>query len=827
MSANQHIAISSAKLYLVGIGLSIFCMAVITAVALWGNHSQAQLVEKLYRHPFTVSSHVLEAQTHLESMHRYMREVTLASNESVLNDAAAKVGLHERAVLHHLETAKSEFLGNKEEFQSLIDSVTIWRDLWSKVIQLTREGKHTEAVTLARSEGEQYDLLLTNQMEDLVSFARLKAVEFLNQSRNQTSRYQTLQATILVIVLVTVIVALTFMYKLIHGSETNLKESEYRYRSIYQNVPLSIWDEDYSTVFAKLQQLREHGITDLRAYFEDYPEVPLQLANKVVVNKVNETSLSTFAANTQEELISSIAKTFGEGALEVFVDSMLAIWNGKSLFISKANFVALDGRKIKGQISISLPKTLQESYFVPVVIEDVTKVDAYENELKHLAQFDPLTQLPNRVLFADRLRQAIAMVNRSGSPLALAYIDLDGFKAVNDTYGHNVGDILLLSVANRMKATLREVDAVARLGGDEFVAIINDIKSKDSLDIMLSRLLHEIANPFEIGGVSISISVSIGVTMYRQNEQTDCDQLERQADQAMYEAKLAGRNTFRFFDPKHDNIISRKFKLISEVEIGLQSNQFALFFQPKLHLKTGTIVGAEALIRWYHPTDGLLSPAYFIPQIENDSISIKLGEWVIEAALQKLEQWYTEGVKIPISVNIGALQLQDKNFVTRLSEIIEKHPNIPPELLELEILEAKSIANFEQTADTVKQGLALGITFSLDDFGSGYSSLVYLKKLPVTTLKIDQEFIRSVLSSNDDEMVLKGVLGLAKNFQKGTLAEGVETPEHVELLLKLGCEYGQGYAISKPLESKAFMEWVANWQASPSWYLDQSQKHVG
>lgn len=806
--------------------MSIFCMALITGVALWGNHSQAQLVEKLYKHPFTVSSHVLEAQTHLESMHRFMREVTLAADDTALGDAAARVGLHERAVLHHLEMAKSEFLGDKKEFQDLIDRIVAWRGLWSEVVRLTREAKRQEASELIRNEGEQYDLLLNNQMEDLVSFARLKAVEFLNQSRNQTSRYQTLQATILAVVLLTIIVALTFTYKLIHHSEKNLKESEYRYRSIYQNVPLSIWDEDYSVVFSKLQQLRENGIKDLQAYFDDYPDVPLQLANEVVVNKVNETALTTFAANSEAELISSISKTFGDGALEVFIDSMKAIWNNKPLFISKANFVALDGRKIKGQISIPLPRTLGESYFVPVVIEDVTKVEAYENELKHLAQFDPLTQLPNRVLFADRLRQAIAMVNRSGSPLALAYIDLDGFKAVNDTYGHNVGDVLLLSVANRMKATLREVDAVARIGGDEFVAIINDIKSKASLDIMLSRLLHEIANPFEIGGVSITISVSIGVTMYRQNEQTDCDQLERQADQAMYEAKLAGRNTYRFFDPKHDNIISRKFKLISEVEIGLQRNQFMLFFQPKLHLKTGKIVGAEALIRWQHPTDGLLSPGYFIPQIENDSISIKLGEWVIESALQQLELWCDEGVRIPISVNIGALQLQDKHFVPRLSETIAKHPTVPPELLELEILEAKSIANFEQTADTVKQGLALGITFSLDDFGSGYSSLVYLKKLPVTTLKIDQEFIRTILTNSDDEMVLKGVLGLAKNFQKGTLAEGVETLEHVELLLKLGCEYGQGYAISKPLESKAFMEWMANWQPSPSWYLDNSQKHV-
>lgn len=798
--------------------MSVVAITIVAGFSVWGINTQSELVEKLYLHPLTVSTNVLEADTHLVAMHRYMKDVVIARDQASLNQAIALVSEHEAKVLTHLEVAKAQFLGDHQRFQQVIDAVIQWRAIRNEVIQLTVTQQYDQAASITLDAGAKYVSTLNKEMSGLVAFARAEAREFLHQSRAQKTQNQAVQTTVYVLVVIVVVLVFSFMYRVIRRSEKNITNSEYRYRSIYDNTPLSIWDEDFSKVYRKIDFYQKSGIKDFKAYLTDNPEVAVELAESVVVNRVNNASLKMFAAADEQSLIRSISKTFGKDAMSVFIDSMCALFEKQKLFTAKANYIGFDGRAIIGQISVPLPSSYQESHSVPVVIEDITHIKAHEEELERLAQFDSLTALPNRVLFSERLHQAMANTERSGHAIAVAFIDLDGFKAINDNYGHDIGDDLLVAVAKRMSASMREIDCLARIGGDEFVAIFSSIEDNGVLHLLLQRILDELSEPFHIDGFRLTVTASVGVTLYKQQQKVDGDQLQRQADQAMYEAKLAGRNTYRFFDPMHDSAISGKFALLTEIEEALAEEQFELHYQPKVHLETGKVIGAEALIRWNHPTKGLLYPAQFLPQIEQDYVSVQIGEWVIRRALRQINQWLEQDIVLPVSVNISPLQLQQDNFISRLQEMLARFPMVNASLLELEILETSSLENFDWAGEVVKRGNALGVKFALDDFGSGYSSLVYLKKLPVKILKIDQEFVRNMLSNPDDETILIGVLALANSFDMLALAEGVETSEHVDVLLSLGCEYGQGYAISKPLKQQDFIDWLATWRAESGWH---------
>jgi diguanylate cyclase (GGDEF)-like protein len=451
------------------------------------------------------------------------------------------------------------------------------------------------------------------------------------------------------------------------------------------------------------------------------------------------------------------------------------------------------------------------------LFSDISQIKDHEDELKRLAQFDPLTSLPNRALLADRLQSAIASSDRNKNGLAVAYIDLDEFKQINDTYGHDVGDDLLIGVSNRLADSMRASDTIARIGGDEFVAIFNAISEVENLVPVLDRILQDLLEPFDIGGIRIQVSASIGVALYTTNKNTGGDQLQRQADQAMYEAKQAGRNTYRFFDPEQDSKISKRFALIAEVEKAISENEFELYYQPKVNMRSGEVIGAEALIRWNHPERGFLSPGQFLPEINEHKVGIDIGTWVIKSAVDQISDWEKIGLNLPISINISPDHLQQENFVDQLSVQIKQAKVIKPELLQLEILETSALEDFPLVTEVIQKCKGIGIDFALDDFGAGYSSLVYLKKLSVSTLKIDQEFVRNILNNPDDELILSGVIGLAEKFKLRVLAEGVETIEHAAVLLSLGCELGQGYAFAKPMQSVTFVEWLEQWKYKLSW----------
>ncbi|MBA6326893.1 EAL domain-containing protein [Colwellia sp. MB02u-6] len=486
-------------------------------------------------------------------------------------------------------------------------------------------------------------------------------------------------------------------------------------------------------------------------------------------------------------------------------------WAGEILSLCK------NGEKYVAGITISAVKddVGKVSHYV-ALFSDITLQRDHQCQLEEMAHFDALTKLPNRALFADRLNQAMRQCQRHHNSLAVIFMDLDNFKDINDTYGHAIGDELLIIVSGRMSGTLREVDTLARIGGDEFVAVLSDLVNTEDYKMALKRLLLAASKPITVGDVVLKVSVSMGVVIYPQDD-ADADILIRHADQAMYIAKKAGKNCYHLFDNALDNAVNLKQENISRIGAGLNKHEFVLYYQPKVNMSTGEVVGVEALIRWQHPVRGLMPPLDFLPLIENHAISLEIGEWVIDTALNQISYWQSIGITLPISVNISAYQLQQTDFVERLATLLAAHSDVSPYFLELEILETSAFSDINYIIATMKACLELGVQFALDDFGTGYSSLTYLRRLPANLIKIDQSFIRDMLTDADDLAIVLAVVSLAKAFQLEVIAEGVETVEHGTALLQLGCNKAQGYGIARPMPASDIPTWLSSWQPYQAW----------
>jgi len=448
---------------------------------------------------------------------------------------------------------------------------------------------------------------------------------------------------------------------------------------------------------------------------------------------------------------------------------------------------------------------------------DITELKEQEQRLVHIARYDALTGLPNRALFADRLRQAMTHTHWKKGLLAVACFDVDGFKSINDRYGHATGDGLLTALAFRMKRALREGDTLARLGGDEFAAVILDLEDNRACLATLNRLLAAAGEEAQIGEVMLRVSTSAGVTFYPQSEDVDADVLLRQAGQAMYQAKLAGRNCFRMFDPSQDQIVRGRHENIEHIRQALAARQFVLYYQPKVNMRTGKVIGAEALIRWQHPERGLLPPGMFLPVIEDHPLAVEIGQWVIETALTQMESWLTEGFDLPVSVNVSAIELQQADFADRLRAHLAAHPRVQPANLELEVVETSAVQDVVRTSQLLSECREIGVAIGLDDFGTGYSSLTYLKRLPANVLKIDQSFVRDMLEEPENLTILEGVLGLAAAFHRTVIAEGVETSEHGLMLLQMGCDLAQGFGIAASMPARELRAWAAAWRPDSHW----------
>ncbi len=439
----------------------------------------------------------------------------------------------------------------------------------------------------------------------------------------------------------------------------------------------------------------------------------------------------------------------------------------------------------------------------------------HQRQLEKTAYYDALTGLPNRTQLAERMRQGIEQAQRTACWMAVCYLDLDAFKTVNETFGQEVGDQLLVKVGECLRARLCGGDTVARTGGDEFTLLLMGAKSIEELERFIHDLQANLSEPFCLDAATVTLSACIGITIYPQDN-ADPDTLLRHADQAMVLAKQSGRGRCKHFDLEDNRRARARQDTIKRMRTALAQREFVLYYQPKVNLKQSTVIGAEALIRWQHPERGLLPPGMFLPEIEGDELMIELGDWVIDEALSQMARWRAEGLDLTVSVNVAAQQLAQENFIDRLRELLHIHPTTAAGRLELEVLETSKLDDIGKVEQIIVACRQLGVGFSLDDFGTGYSSLTYLRRLSADTLKIDQSFIRDMMEDPGDLAIVSGVIGLAAAFQRKVIAEGVETVAHGKLLLSLGCFLVQGYGIARPMPAHDLPAWTKSWP-DPAW----------
>ena len=455
-----------------------------------------------------------------------------------------------------------------------------------------------------------------------------------------------------------------------------------------------------------------------------------------------------------------------------------------------------------------------------LAVTDITHERLQLEQLQRQAHFDELTRLPNRVRLAQMLQLAMQTSRREGSLLTVCYLDLDHFKPVNDRYGHEAGDRLLLELANRMRRSLRSWaggdDVVARIGGDEFVLLLRTATLEESRHAV-ERVLNQVCQPYGlgVGAGPVMVTASIGATVFPLDG-ADAETLLRHADHAMYGAKQAGRNGFLFFDAEHDRRAEARFVALGRVQEALDANEFRLYFQPKVNMRNAKVLGVEALLRWKHPDHGVISPAQFLPLIENTGLSISVGNWVLQQGIEQLARWLRLGMDLTVSVNISARHLQEPLFAQHLAGLLSRHQEPVAHRLIIEVLETTALADVDYTCALLEECRALGVRFALDDFGTGYSTFTYLKRLPIDMLKIDRSFVINMLSDRQDLAIVEGVIGLSQTFGCTVVAEGVETHAQAQRLIEIGCDVGQGNGIAAAMPAEQIVDWVREYKGMPT-----------
>ncbi|MEM7654132.1 MAG: EAL domain-containing protein, partial [Pseudomonadota bacterium] len=477
---------------------------------------------------------------------------------------------------------------------------------------------------------------------------------------------------------------------------------------------------------------------------------------------------------------------------------------------------ALEGRE---PIEFEIPcedRTLEavlspvpNSRFANVYCKDVTDTKKAQAELRHLATHDPLTQLPNRTLFLDHLQAEMAAARRSGALVGVSFLDLDNFKVINDTLGHSAGDDLLRQVSDRLTASVRSGDIVARMGGDEFAILQSRIKAPEAAERQARRIIQALNEPVSLDGRPIQVGCSIGITTYPTDGKSSA-RLQQNADMAMYLAKSKGRNGFRFYDSDLDERLRRERELEEAMVDGLKNSEFEVHYQPKIDLRNGTVIGAEALLRWIRKDEGFVSPGEFIPAAERSGFITDLGAWVLVEACEQFARWLRQDLNVgTIAVNLSPAQFRDRDLTTLVDHTIGS-TGLPPEKLELEITESLAMEEVEETAEVMERLKASGVGLAIDDFGTGHSSLSYLRKLPFTALKIDRSFILDVDENEDASSIVQTIVSLGRNMGMRVVAEGIERNSQAERLKTFGCDEAQGFLYSRAIQSSDFEKFLIN-----------------
>lgn len=540
--------------------------------------------------------------------------------------------------------------------------------------------------------------------------------------------------------------------------------------------------------------------------------------------KVNR-SFTTVTGYSAEEAIGQTPRLLksGQQPIDFYVEMWKCIhqtgaWEGEIWNRHK------NGHVYPGHLTITSVKDVDHrvSNYV-AMLTDITAKKETEEKIKVMAFYDPLTGLANRRLMIDRLSQHLSHALREGGLVIVCMLDLDGFKLVNDQFGHAAGDALLIEVAKRLQKTVRQSDTVSRFGGDEFALILCDIKEICECEHLFKRIISSLAAPYLINGDIAHVTASIGATIFPNDDGETPEILLRHADQAMYEAKEAGKNCYCLFNPSHHlQQISNK-AMLEKIRKAMMDGQFVLFYQPQVDCRAGEVVGVEALIRWNHPILGQLAPSEFIPLLEHDNLIINVGEWVINKALKQQVEWKKAGFNLKISVNVASRHLHQDLFVKQLTEMLDDQDLDVINHLTIEIVETAALEDISKVSETIKQCRDLGVNFAIDDFGTGFSSLAHLKHLAVNELKIDKSFVINMLKSPDDLAIVRGVIGLGVSFKHAVIAEGVESIDQILMLMDLGCNIVQGYFIARPMPADKLTSWLKTFEPNPLWKLPFTQ----
>lgn len=445
-------------------------------------------------------------------------------------------------------------------------------------------------------------------------------------------------------------------------------------------------------------------------------------------------------------------------------------------------------------------------------------VELQNRELSLSARLDSLTKLPNRLMLDDRLKMAMTQAARSNNPMAVLFIDLDGFKGINDQHGHIVGDHLLVALANRIQDCLRKGDTLARIGGDEFVALITNLDNENASLILLQRILDVAASSVIFDNVSLQVSASVGVTFFPQTGISDGSTLIDQADQAMYQAKKAGKSRYAFFNKTPRNTLQLDWN-VYDIELALEKGEFELVYAPELDLASGQVVALEALLRWHHPAHGLLGPDTFLSGLEKHALSITIGEWVLRQAIAQQATWLSQGLQVLSNVNIGKHHLSQTNFAERLQQLLDEHENCPASRLKIDICEMHNTDTdtdtFSSTNLSISQCRDWGVAFALNDFGTGQSSLTYLRHMPINQIKLDPVMCDNLVNDQSKQLILGKLIALLKAMEFSVLAEGVQTQQVLQVLQRLGCDQAQGGFIGAALPAHEIPGFLSAYRAPP------------
>lgn len=476
-------------------------------------------------------------------------------------------------------------------------------------------------------------------------------------------------------------------------------------------------------------------------------------------------------------------------------------------------YIRKDGSIVYVHITVACYRKNGKVEFFIASIQDITDRTLSEKKIQKLAHYDLLTGLPNRIMAKSRFEQSMQVSEKKDTMVCVMFLDLDEFKNINDSLGHDAGDTFLKEIASRLTSIVRRSDTICRQGGDEFLIILESLSEEKQLLILAEKVLNAIKQPYAINGIDVSSSVSIGIAI-APNDGDDFETLCRHADMAMYQAKNDGKNAFHFFNQRLEENAASKLQLLSDLRTAIEENQFELYYQPKINLADNQVMGAEALIRWNHPIKGIIFPIDFIPLAESSGLIIELGQWILEQACYQCKQWQEQGFKkFCMAVNVSAVQFKREDFFEVVVGALEKS-GLSVEFLELEITESLLIVDSQRLAELFAKLDALGTKMSIDDFGTGYSNLGYLKKFQIDTLKIDRTFVSNLQLAEHDQAIVEAILQMANSLDLDVVAEGVEDETTATLLRELNCQYAQGYYWSKPIRNSEFIPLLQNMKST-------------